>query len=184
EVARSRGDSGAKRLCGSPGAAEGGRGGAEGKAEVIPIGSGDLHDLISDHEPLNQIAGMDPEDTAVILYTSGTTGPPKGAELTHANLDRNAAVFVETLIKVGPGDVVMGALPLFHSFGQTAAMNATLRSGAALTLLARFDPDDALATMERDKVTVFLGVPTMYAAMLHAPGHERYDLSALRTCIS
>src|SRR5262249_24012989 len=71
-----------------------------------------------------------------------------------------------------------------HSFGQTAAMNATLRSGAALTLLARFDPDDALATMERDKVTVFLGVPTMYAAMLHAPGHERYDLSALRTCIS
>jgi long-chain acyl-CoA synthetase len=79
---------------------------------------------------------------------------------------------------------VMGALPLFHSFGQTAAMNATLRSGAALTLLPRFDPAEALSIMERDRVTVFQGVPTMYAAMLNHPERESFDLSTLRLCVS
>jgi long-chain acyl-CoA synthetase len=184
EVEHYLGDSGAKLLFCSPEAAGEASAGAGGKAEVIPVGPGDVHDLISEHEPQQTIEGMDPEDTAVILYTSGTTGPPKGAELTHANLDRNSSVAAETLLEVGPGDVVIGALPLFHSFGQTVAMNASLRSGAALTLLARFDPAETLATMERDGATVFLGVPTMYAAMLHVPDRERYDLSTLRTCIS
>jgi long-chain acyl-CoA synthetase len=120
----------------------------------------------------------------VILYTSGTTGQPKGAELTHANLDGNAEVVCSTLTRIGPGDVVLGALPLFHSFGQTAAMNATLRGGGCLALLPRFDPGQALETMQSLGVTVFLGVPTMYGAMLNLPGHERYDLGSLRTCIS
>jgi long-chain acyl-CoA synthetase len=177
-------DSGARLLFCSPDCADEARAGAEGAAKVVAIGPGELHDLISDHEPDQGIAELEPSDTAVILYTSGTTGKPKGAELTHSNLDENADVVARTLIEVGPGDVVMGALPLFHSFGQTAAMNATLRAGATLTLLPRFDAAEALATMERDGVTVFLGVPTMYAAMLHVPDRERYDLSALRTCIS
>jgi long-chain acyl-CoA synthetase len=120
----------------------------------------------------------------VILYTSGTTGQPKGAELTHANLDGNAAIVARTLTQVGPGDMVLGALPLFHSFGQTAAMNASLRTGACLTLLPRFDPEQALETMQSQSVTVFLGVPTMYSAMLNLPGRERHELSSLRTCIS
>jgi long-chain acyl-CoA synthetase len=183
EIEHYVGDSGAGLLFCSPDTAAEAEAGAGG-AEVIAIGPGDLHDLIATVEPDPQIAGTDPDDTAVILYTSGTTGRPKGAELTHANLDENAEVVACSLIEVGPGDVVMGALPLFHSFGQTAAMNATLRSGAALTLMPRFDPAEALSIMERDRVTVFLGVPTMYAAMLHEPDTGRYDLSALRTCIS
>jgi long-chain acyl-CoA synthetase len=124
------------------------------------------------------------DDTAVILYTSGTTGKPKGAELTHANLARNAEVSSRTTCEIGAGDVVLGALPLFHSFGQTVAMNASLRVGACLTLVPKFDPGEALATMQRDRVTHFYGVPTMFGALLHHPGREQLDTSALRTCIT
>jgi long-chain acyl-CoA synthetase len=184
EVSHYLSDSGAELLfCPPEVAAEAGAGAGD-RAEVVSIGLGELHELISSHEAEAEIAVTEPGDTAVILYTSGTTGRAKGAELTHANLDENAEVFARTLIEVGPGDVVMGALPLFHSFGQTAAMNATLRSGATLTLLPRFDPADALEIMERDRVTVFLGVPTMYAAMLHSEARRGRHLSALRTCIS
>ena len=81
----------------------------------------------------------------MILYTSGTTGKPKGAELTHANLYGNAKTKVETLIQLSDGDVILGALPLFHSFGQTAAMNAGMMAGACLTLLPRFDAAEGAA---------------------------------------
>ena len=79
------------------------------------------------------------DDTAVVLYTSGTTGTPKGAELTHANLVRNVEVCA-TLLDVGPDDVILGALPLFHSFGQTGALNTAVAAGAALALVPRFSP--------------------------------------------
>src|SRR6266498_3479318 len=122
--------------------------------------------------------------TAVILYTSGTTGRPKGAELTHANLARNAAVAAATLFRLQPDDVVMGCLPLFHSFGQTCGLNAVVGSGACLTMLARFDPGKALEVIERDRVTVFQGVPTMYVALLHHPRRGDQDVSSLRVCVS
>ncbi|HET7177983.1 MAG TPA: AMP-binding protein, partial [Solirubrobacterales bacterium] len=115
---------------------------------------------------------------------SGTTGKPKGAELTHANLARNAEIASRTTCEVGAGDVVLGALPLFHSFGQSVAMNASLRVGACLTLVPKFDPGAALETMRRDRVTHFYGVPTMFGALLHHPERERFDTSALRTCIT
>lgn len=121
--------------------------------------------------------------TAVILYTSGTTGAPKGAELTHANLRANADVVADHLLGLTPQDVVMGCLPLFHSFGQTCSLNAALRSGASLTLLPRFDPVLALTMIERDRVTVFEGVPTMYVALLNAGGSTA-DTSTLRRCLS
>jgi long-chain acyl-CoA synthetase len=124
------------------------------------------------------------DDPAVILYTSGTTGPPKGAELTHAGLDSNARTTEETLLEAGPDDVIMGCLPLFHVFGLTCALNAGVRAGACLTLLPRFDGAKALSIIGRDRVTVFEGVPTMFSAMLHAPDRERYDVSSLRLCIS
>ena len=124
------------------------------------------------------------DDTAVILYTSGTTGKPKGAELTHMNLFRNADVSGRTTSEISQGDVVLGALPLFHSFGQTVSMNASLKVGACLTLVPRFDPGEALATMQRDGVTHFYGVPTMYGALLHHPERESFDTSALRICIT
>ena len=75
------------------------------------------------------------DDTAVILYTSGTTGTPKGAELTHANMRTNASVTATTLLDLGPDDVVMGCLPLFHSFGQTCGLNAAVRVRRRLTLI-------------------------------------------------
>jgi long-chain acyl-CoA synthetase len=105
-------------------------------------------------------------DTAVILHTSGTTGKPKGAELTHDGLIRNAEVTARTLLELGPDDVVMGCLPLFHVFGLTCGLNAAILAGAALTLLLRFDPRTAIEAIERDGITVLEGVPTMYAAML------------------
>ena len=159
-------------------------GAAEAGAETMVLPPGGLPEWLRPYEPEPAVADTEPEDTAVILYTSGTTGKPKGAELTHANLDGNADVVARTMITVSQGDVVLGALPLFHSFGQTAAMNASLRSGACLALLPRFDPERALETMRALDVTVFLGVPTMYTAMLNLPGRDRFELPSLRTCIS
>ncbi|HVW47969.1 MAG TPA: long-chain fatty acid--CoA ligase [Solirubrobacterales bacterium] len=149
--------------------------------EVEPDGFGAMLDAV---EPSTEIAAVDDEDTAVILYTSGTTGRPKGAELSHVNLVRNAEVSGRTNTTVGPGDIVLGALPLFHTFGQTVSMNASMLVGATLTLVPKFDPGEVLETMARDGVTHFYGVPTMYGALLHHPGREGYDLSALRVCMT
>jgi len=124
------------------------------------------------------------DDTAVLLYTSGTTGQAKGAELTHHNLASNAASSAETLFELTPDDVVMGCLPLFHVFGLTCGLNASVLSGSCLTLLPRFDPASALDVIARDKVTVFEGVPTMYSGMLHQPADTRPDVSTLRTCVT
>jgi long-chain acyl-CoA synthetase len=129
------------------------------------------------------VADRAEDDTAVILYTSGTTGTPKGAELTHLNLARNAEI-ATALFSLTEQDVVLGALPLFHSFGQTCALNACVRVGGLLTLLPRFDADKALQIIERDRVTVFEGVPTMYAGMLHSPLAGQTDTSTLRLCAS
>ena len=127
------------------------------------------------------VAERSADDTAVILYTSGTTGRPKGAELTHGNLMRNAEVMRE-LIDVESEDVILGALPLFHSFGQTCGLNTAVATGACLALIPRFLPGDVLELIERRQVTVFEGVPTMYAALLQAA--ERHDTSSLRVCVS
>ncbi len=124
------------------------------------------------------------DDTAVILYTSGTTGTPKGAELTHDNLYANARVTATTLFEFTAEDVILGALPLFHVFGLTCAMNAGVYAGALLSMLPRFDATKALEVIERDQVTVFEGVPTMFNAMLHLEGREAHDVSSLRVCCS
>ncbi|MFE4974466.1 long-chain fatty acid--CoA ligase [Kitasatospora sp. NPDC056651] len=118
-------------------------------------------------------------DTAVILYTSGTTGVPKGAELTHRNLVRNVRAGVRVLA-LGEGDVVFGGLPLFHSFGQVIGLNCAVAVGACLTLVPRFDPLAALSMVQRDRVSVFLGVPTMYTLLLNHPRRTEFDVSSLR----
>ncbi|MEN3300787.1 long-chain fatty acid--CoA ligase [Pseudonocardia sp.] len=135
-------------------------------------------------EPITTPVERDDTDTAVILYTSGTTGQPKGAELTHRNLDTNAHMTVDTLIEITSDDVIMGCLPLFHVFGLTCGLNAAVVSGSCLTLLPRFDGGKALEMVGRDKVTVFEGVPTMYAGMLHHANAGSADMSSLRTCIT
>jgi long-chain acyl-CoA synthetase len=140
--------------------------------------------LVQATEPMPEAVDRAENDTAVILYTSGTTGTPKGAELTHRNLMTNAASAAETLLHVGPGDVLFGGLPLFHAFGQTYALNAAVAAAATLTMLPRFEPAKALEIMHRDRVTVFLGVPTMFTALLHAGIPDSYDLSRLHVAVS
>jgi long-chain acyl-CoA synthetase len=178
-------DSGAKLLLAWQGFCEEARGGAaEAGADLIEVEPASLAEMLSGHEPAPGLVDTDEDDTAVILYTSGTTGKPKGAELTHANLARNADVSSRTTCEVAAGNVVLGALPLFHSFGQTVGMNASLRVGACLTLVPKFDPGEALETMQRDRVTHFYGVPTMFGALLHHPERESFDTSSLRTCVT
>jgi long-chain acyl-CoA synthetase len=185
EVAYYLGDSGAKVLFAwHAGAGEAAKGAAGTGAQVIKVDELDLAGLLAGLAPAPSIADQADGDDAVILYTSGTTGRPKGAELTHANLTRNAELTAATMLNAGPGDVVMGCLPLFHVFGLTCGLNATIIGGGMLTLLPRFDAGQALDIIGRDKVTIFEGVPTMYAAMLHHPDPAGADTSSLRTCIS
>jgi len=139
--------------------------------------------LASVSEPGAGLLDRAADDDAVILYTSGTTGKPKGAQLTHSNLAINADVS-KRLFSLGHEDVILGALPLFHAFGQTCGLNTAVSAGASLALIPRFDADKALTTVQRDRVTVFEGVPTMYAALLHHPDRERFDVSTLRVCVS
>jgi long-chain acyl-CoA synthetase len=184
EVAFYLGDSGAKFIFAWSDFAEAaGAGAAEAGARCVALGPGELDALTAGSAPLAEPVVREPADTAVILYTSGTTGRPKGAELTHANLTRNVQVACR-LFGMDAETVVLGALPLFHSFGQTCGLNASVASGAMLTLLARFEPGRALEVLARDRVTVLEGVPTMYSALLNHPERGRFDLSGLRLCVS
>jgi long-chain acyl-CoA synthetase len=178
-------DPGAKLLFAWADFAEAAEAGAEkAGAEVILVKPGEFEKLLAEQEPVKEMADRSEEDTAVILYTSGTTGKPKGAELTHANLYKNATGVSSNLGELSDEDVLLGALPLFHSFGQTCTMNAATCIGATLTMLPRFDPEKALEIISRDKVTIFQGVPTMYTAMLHCESADDADCSSLRTCMS
>jgi long-chain acyl-CoA synthetase len=156
----------------------------QAEAELIVVDGVGFPDLLASVTPDFQVVDTDDEDTAVILYTSGTTGHPKGAELTHANLISNTEVSRADIVLAGPDDVIFGGLPLFHVFGQTVALNVAVAAGACLTLLPRFEAAHALRIIADHKVTVFEGVPTMYVALLHQPDRADYDTSALRMCIS
>src|SRR5262245_49299910 len=159
-------------------------GAADAGAEALLVKPGDFEKLLAEQEPVRGMAEKSGDDTAVILYTSGTTGKPKGAELTHSNLYRNSKGVSEKLAEMSADDVLLGALPLFHSFGQTCTMNSAVSVGATVTMLPRFDPDKALEIIQRDRVTLFQGVPTMYNAMLHSESCHGADCSTLRICMS
>jgi long-chain acyl-CoA synthetase len=162
------------------------RGASAAGVPVVWAGGGDgetVADLAA-ADPIAVLHPTSPTDTAVILYTSGTTGKPKGAELTHSNLFINCAMVVPRLIPIASDDVALATLPLFHSFGQTCIQNASIAAGACFSLLPRFTPDDAFALMERHRVTLFAGVPTMYFGLLHHPRGHGFDLSSLRWCMA
>src|SRR5919109_3106423 len=184
EVAFYLGDSDAKVLFAWHQFAEAAHGGAEQTgADCVLVEPGEFEALLERCDPAADVAERNAGDTAVVLYTSGTTGTPKGAELTHGNLLRNVEVCIG-LFGAGERTVTLGALPFFHSFGQTCALNTTVAVGGRLTLIPRFDGGKALEIIERDGVTLFEGVPTMYAAMLNHPRVDETDASTLQVCVS
>lgn len=128
-------------------------------------------------QPLNayESVACHGDDTAVILYTSGTTGQPKGAELSHTNMQTNA-MSSQYLMRLEYSDTTMATLPLFHSFGQTVMMNASVLTGSTMVLIPRFEPSLVIDQIISHKVSVFAGVPTMYIALLKA-GEESSDTS-------
>ncbi|WP_331767022.1 long-chain fatty acid--CoA ligase [Embleya sp. NBC_00896] len=141
--------------------------------ELLPDGPPDRAEWVrGDIEPTSS------DDTAVLLYTSGTTGRPKGAELTHFQLYMNCTVSGE-LFGVVRGDVSLGALPLFHVYGLSGVLNTCVRYGGTVSLVLRFEAQSVLDQMVRDGVSVVVGVPTMYVALLGADRTGR-DLSRLR----
>ncbi len=151
--------------------------------EVIAVEASGFMELVTGSHPIEEVAPVAADDTAVLLYTSGTTGRPKGAALSHNNLRRNAEISRD-LMGIDVGEVLFGGLPFFHIFGQTCALNSAVLTGATVTLLPRFEPGKALEIIERDAVTVFQGVPTMYIAMLRHPAVTDTDLSSLRVAVS
>lgn len=145
------------------------------------VGENLMHLLPSAEDDLDCVQTA-ADDTAVILYTSGTTGAPKGAQLTHSNMVMNAMISGQVITKLRPGEVGLATLPLFHSFGQTCLMNTCVLMGATMTLLPRFETQKALEIIQRDRVAVVALVPTMYAYLLNAEGD--YDLSSIRCAVS
>ncbi|WP_296675190.1 long-chain fatty acid--CoA ligase [Novosphingobium sp.] len=128
---------------------------------------------------------LDPqEDLALLQYTGGTTGSPKGAMLTHQNLSANARQVAAIDPKAGQRDMIMGVLPLFHVFANVCVLNRTVANGGCIAMLPRFDAGQALKTLQRVKATAMPGVPTMYQALLDHPNLSRTDFSSLRVCIS
>jgi len=128
---------------------------------------------------------IDPEaDLALLQYTGGTTGTPKGAMLTHQNITANARQVAALDPRAGERDVIVGVLPLFHVFANVSVLNRTVINGGCIAMLPRFDAAQALKTLQRVRATAFPGVPTMYQALLDHPQSARTDFSSLRVCIS
>ena len=149
-------------------------------------GTGTLGAWLASGPPAFDSAQRSGEDVAVVLYTSGTTGRPKGAELTHTNILLNA-MLARDLVGTRADDVCMATLPLFHVFGQVVLMVACMVARAALVLVPRFEPGVVLKSLQDDAVTIFAGVPTMYWALLNHPA-DGVGLDAianrLRLCAS
>jgi long-chain acyl-CoA synthetase len=128
---------------------------------------------------------IDPrDDLAALQYTGGTTGTAKGAMLTHLNLVSNAVAFAAWIKGIAAEETFLTALPLFHIYGMTTSMNVPVSLAAKMVLLPQFDPAAVLETIQRHRVTVFCGVPTMYSVLLANPELGKFDLTSIRVCIS
>jgi long-chain acyl-CoA synthetase len=153
---------------------------------TAPEGAHNFNKIAMAANPITDVPDTNADDTAVILYTSGTTGRPKGAELSHFNLFFNArdmATMPGCPVEMSESRALV-CLPLFHSFGQTVLQNATTMAGGTLVLMPRFDPTQAAQLIKKHKVDVFAGVPTMYFALLNHPEVEKESLSSLKHCMS
>ncbi|MCW3983298.1 MAG: long-chain fatty acid--CoA ligase [Candidatus Bathyarchaeota archaeon] len=126
---------------------------------------------------------VDSEDLAALQYTGGTTGTAKGAMLTHYNLVSNAQAFA-AMIQAKSSDIFLTALPLFHIYGMTTSMATPISVAAKMVLMPKFEPAKVLESIQKHKVTVFCGVPTMYQYLLANPDLSKYNLKSIRACIS
>ncbi|GAA4742471.1 long-chain fatty acid--CoA ligase [Nocardioides endophyticus] len=168
EIAFQVSDSGARLLVTEVATLASARVGVAGLGvQLVVVGSGGVDDFerLPEEEALDVSHATAADDVAVILYTSGTTGRPKGAELTHVQLYLNCTVAGE-LFDVGPDDVMTAVLPFFHVFGLSSVLNVAVRYGTQLVILRRFVVEDVLDAMRRHGVTVFSGVPTMFISLL------------------
>ncbi|MFC9963006.1 long-chain fatty acid--CoA ligase [Nocardia ignorata] len=170
-------DSGARLLICHPMVAQ--TGGEAARAAGIEVVA--PQDLVG--EPIPNFVARGPLDTAVVFYTSGTTGTPKGAELSHLNMVMCATVNTFDANEIHRDDIALGALPLFHVFGQTVSMNSHWRVGGTLVLMPRFDAAQAIALMTVERVNLFHGVPTMYLSLIEAAATAT-GLPALKLCVS
>ena len=148
----------------------------------------DMHhflDLIKEYPPSPEPVEVDAkEDLALLQYTGGTTGIPKGAMLTHYNLVSNALMCNAWLDAQEGEEVQINVLPLYHIFGMTVTMNNAIASAGSMVLLPRFDAKDVLSSIQKYGATIFGGVPTLYAALINTPEISSYDLSSIKFCIS
>ena len=152
-----------------------------------PPGSGDFHwrRLLRRHSPQPPSVAVKPEDTAVIQFTSGTTGEPKGITLSHHNLVANTMQVRAWLPQARDGqETILCVVPFSHVYGMTAGMNMAVSLGASMILLPTFDVEEVLRHIKNDKPTLFPGVPAMYVAINDFPGVRKYDIQSIRACIS
>ncbi|WP_164668433.1 long-chain-fatty-acid--CoA ligase [Virgibacillus doumboii] len=137
------------------------------------------------NEEYNPIEIDPKEDLALLQYTGGTTGHPKGVMLTHYNLVSNVQMCQAWLYKTKPGEeTVLGVLPFFHVYGMTTVMNMSVMFGSKMVLLPKFDAEEVLKTIHKQKPTLFPGAPTIYIGLLNHPDLKKYDLSSVEACIS
>jgi long-chain acyl-CoA synthetase len=149
----------------------------------LPSGSLGLVDLIRQGNSMPPSQEVSPDDVAVILYTAGVTGRPKGAELTHHNLAFHASEF-RTHLRITSKDRFLAVVPFYHALGQGMLMNLAFVSGAELVIHSRFHPGDVLRALQEEQITYFLGVPTMYNSISGFPSVTKYETRLLRHCIS
>lgn len=164
---------------------------SKGDASPLRIASGvkgdhtfmDLENVYSGKSDFSAYPADD-DDTVNLLYTSGTTGVPKGVMLTHRNLARNAKILAEMRGQLDPNTVVIGALPLYHVYGITSVMNVSMYLGLAIELFSQFEPEKVIEVIEREEQTIFFGVPTMLNRLVQLASENPPKRASLRFCIS
>ena len=157
--------------------------------EIVPLGGSNIlrmRDLLTVKTPTGFIKPeVRHDDVAVVLYTGGTTGVPKGACLTHDNLVANLLQCLHWIPDIRPGgEIFLTVLPVFHAFSMTTSMNLPIYIGGTMVMLPKFKAVSLLETINKHHPTLLMGVPAIYSTIIHHPDLHRYDLSSIRFCIS